>query len=84
MSAARPPRGPNRGLAIAALVVGVVSLLTSIIALGLILGPVAALLGFASRRRSGGNFAVAAIVLGLIAFVASGAWILYAVLSMGW
>ena len=82
MSDAPVQRVPNRGLAIAALVAGIVSLLGSVLGLGLILGPVAALLGFASRRRGGGNLAWTAIALGFIAFFASGAWLAYAGLSM--
>lgn len=82
MSDAPAPRVPNRGLAIAALFVGIVALLGSVVALGLILGPVAALLGFASGRRGGGNFARAAIALGFIAFFVSGAWLVYAALSL--
>ena len=72
------------GLGIAALVISVLAIISSIIGLGLFLGPIAAALGFVSNRRQGGNLARAAVVLGVIAFVGSAAWVMYAAWSMGW
>ncbi|HXN78928.1 MAG TPA: DUF4190 domain-containing protein [Candidatus Dormibacteraeota bacterium] len=70
------------GLAIASLVVGILSLVCSFICLGVILGPAAAIMGFISRQRiatsggalGGGTLAVVGLVLGVIGFVASVGW----------
>ena len=70
------------GLAIAALVAGILSLVCSFICLGLLLGPAAAIMGFISRQRiatsggalGGGTLAVVGLVLGIIGFVASVGW----------
>jgi hypothetical protein len=72
----------NDGLAIAALIVGILSLVCSFICLGVILGPAAAIMGFISRQRistsggalGGGTLAVVGLVLGIIGFVASVGW----------
>jgi hypothetical protein len=70
------------GLAIAALIVGILSLVCSFICLGVVLGPAAAIMGFISRQRiatSGGavggtTLAVVGLVLGIIGFIASVGW----------
>jgi Domain of unknown function (DUF4190) len=70
------------GLAIAALIVGILSLVCSFICLGVVLGPAAAIMGFISRQRiatsggalGGGTLAVIGLVLGIIGFVASVGW----------
>ncbi|GAC1504388.1 MAG: hypothetical protein NVS1B3_01030 [Candidatus Dormibacteraceae bacterium] len=67
------------GLAIAALIIGILSLICSFICFGVILGPVAAIMGFISRQRistsggalGGGALAVVGLVLGIIGFIAS-------------
>jgi hypothetical protein len=72
----------NDGLAVAALVVGIFSLVCSFICLGLVLGPTAAIMGFISRQRiatsggalGGGTMAMIGLVLGVIGFVASVGW----------
>jgi hypothetical protein len=61
------------GLAIASLIVGILSLLCC----GVILGPVAAIMGFISRNRiaqsggavTGGGMAMAGLILGVIGFL---------------
>lgn len=68
--------GPsNDGMAIAALIVGIVSIVCC--GLNLILGPVAAILGYVSRGRiarsggtlGGGTMATVGMVLGIVGFV---------------
>ena len=70
------------GLAYAALITGILSLVLSLVLLGipgLLLGPVAAIMGFISRRRiaaslgtlGGGGVALAGLILGVIGFGAS-------------
>jgi Domain of unknown function (DUF4190) len=67
------------GLAIAALIVGIVSLVCSFICLGVVLGPAAAIMGFISRQRistsggalGGGTLAAIGLALGILGFVAS-------------
>jgi hypothetical protein len=67
------------GLAIASLVIGILSLVCAIGCLGIVLGPTAAIMGFISRQRinssggalGGGTLAVVGLVLGIIGFVAS-------------
>jgi Domain of unknown function (DUF4190) len=67
------------GLAIASLVIGILSLVCAIGCLGVVLGPTAAIMGFISRQRinssggalGGGTLAVVGLVLGIIGFVAS-------------
>ena len=76
------PRADRLG--IAALVIGVLAIVSSIIGLGVFLGPIAAALGFVSNRRQSGNLARAAMVLGVLAFVGSAAWVVYSAWSMGW
>jgi hypothetical protein len=63
-------------LAIASLVTGIVALISLVIFLGLLLGPVAAIMGFISLRRiaddeelRGRGIARAGLILGAVAFV---------------
>jgi hypothetical protein len=72
----------NDGLAVAALIVGILSLVCSFLCLGVVLGPTAAIMGFISRQRiatsggalGGGTMALIGLVLGVIGFVASVGW----------
>jgi hypothetical protein len=75
------------GLAIASLVIGIVAIPCSLACLGIILGPVAAIMGFISRQRvsasggtiGGGGMALAGLILGLVGFLLSVVWFFYAV-----
>src|SRR5205809_501187 len=77
------------GLAIAALVIGIVSIVCSIVCLGIIFGPTAAIMGFISRQRiatsggmmGGGTLALVGLILGIVGFVASVGWFFYVVAS---
>jgi len=77
------------GLAIAALVIGIVSIVCSIGCLGIVLGPTAAIMGFISRQRiatsggaiGGGSLALVGLILGVVGFVASVGWFFYVVVS---
>ena len=77
------------GLAIASLVIGIISIACSIGCLGIILGPTAAIMGFISRQRinssggalGGGALATIGLVLGIVGFVASVAWFFFVVVS---
>ena len=72
----------NDGLAVVALIVGILSLVCSFICFGILLGPAAAIMGFISRQRiatsggtlGGGTLAVVGLVLGIIGFIASVGW----------
>ncbi|HXM71074.1 MAG TPA: DUF4190 domain-containing protein [Thermoanaerobaculia bacterium] len=72
----------NDGLAIASLILGILSLVCSLACFGIVLGPAAAIMGFISRQRiassggalGGGTMAVIGLVLGVIGFVASVGW----------
>jgi uncharacterized protein YqgC (DUF456 family) len=74
------------GLAIASLVIGILAIVCSIACLGIILGPVAAIMGFISRQRinasnntvGGGSLALVGLVLGLVGFLISVAWFFFA------
>src|SRR4030081_2364575 len=67
------------GLAIASLVIGILSLFCSFICLGVVLGPTAAIMGFISRQRiatsggmlGGGALATVGLFLEIIGFIAS-------------
>jgi hypothetical protein len=67
------------GLAIASLIIGILSLVCSVACLGIILGPVAAIMGFIARQRvvssggalGGGTLAVVGLVLGIVGFLLS-------------
>ena len=75
------------GLAIAALIVGILSLVCCV--LGVALGPAAAVMGFISRGRissssgtiGGGGLAIGGLILGVIGFFAGLGWILFFVLA---
>jgi len=77
------------GLAIASLVIGIVSIACSVACLGIILGPTAAIMGFISRQRiatsggmlGGGTLAIVGLVLGVVGFVASVAWFFFIIVS---
>jgi hypothetical protein len=70
------------GLAIASLVIGILSIVCTVACLGIVLGPTAAIMGFISRQRvassggvlGGGTLAVIGLVLGIVGFVASVGW----------
>ena len=67
------------GLAIASLVIGIVSIVCSVGCLGVILGPAAAIMGFIARQRiatsggalGGGALAIIGLILGIVGFLAS-------------
>lgn len=67
------------GLAIASLIVGILSVVCSLACLGIILGPAAAIMGFIARQRivssggtlGGGTLAVVGLVLGIVGFLLS-------------
>jgi hypothetical protein len=73
----------NDGLAIASLVVGILSLLCC----GVILGPAAAIMGFISRNRimqsggaiGGGGMAMAGLILGIVGFVL---WVIIVIIEL--
>lgn len=77
------------GLAIASLVIGIVSIVCSLGCLGIVLGPTAAIMGFISRQRiatsggtmGGGTLAIVGLVLGIVGFVASVGWFFYVIVS---
>jgi uncharacterized protein DUF4190 len=66
------------GLAVASLIIGIVSIVCSVACLGIILGPTAAIMGFISRQRiatsggaiGGGTLAMVGLILGIIGFIA--------------
>ena len=70
------------GLAIASLVIGIVSIACFFVCLGIFLGPTAAIMGFISRQRiatsggavAGGGMAIAGLILGVVGFIASVVW----------
>jgi hypothetical protein len=77
-----PPVGPRNGLGIASLIIAIIALVTcASVVLGVILGIVAIVIGFAARGRvkrgeaNNGGVAIAGIVLGFIAIIASLAFI---------
>ena len=77
------------GPAVVALVLGVLSIATSVIVVGIVLGPIAAILGYLSYRRidssagklRGRGLALAGLVLGIAGLAAS--FLLPAVLLFG-
>jgi hypothetical protein len=78
--------GPRTdGLAIGALITGILAVICFWICLGLILGPAAAIMGFISRQRvaasggtvGGGGLALAGMILGIVGFVFSGAEVIW-------
>lgn len=70
------------GLAIASLIIGILSLVCSVACLGIVLGPTAAIMGFISRQRitssggalGGGTLALVGLILGIVGFIASVGW----------
>ena len=70
------------GLAIASLICGLVGTVCFFICLGVLLGPIAAIMGFISRQRitssggalGGGTLALVGLILGIVGFVASVGW----------
>src|ERR1700739_843864 len=79
------------GLAIASLVIGIISIGCSLGGLGVILGPTAGIMGFISRQRistsggaiGGGTLAIVGLVLGIVGFVASVGWFFFVIVSGG-
>jgi uncharacterized protein YqgC (DUF456 family) len=79
------------GLAIASLVIGILAIVCSIVCFGIILGPVAAIMGFISRQRisasnntiGGGSLALVGLILGLVGFLISVAWFFFAATHQG-
>jgi hypothetical protein len=80
------PTAPRtHGLAISALVLGIVSLACSVACLGLVFGPFAVAIGVRSRAQivaSGGTLigtrlASAAVILGILGFIGSLAWLVF-------
>ena len=77
------------GLAVASLIIGIISIVCSIACLGIVLGPVAAIMGFISRQRistsggamGGGTLAVVGLVLGIVGFIASVGWFFFVIVS---
>lgn len=73
------------GLAIASLVLGIVSITCFAVCLGLILGPTAAIMGFISRQRiassggtvGGGTLALVGLILGIVGFVINVGWFFF-------
>src|ERR1700681_2197240 len=84
-----PVAGPRTdGLAIGALIAGILSLVCFWpLCLGIILGPAAAIMGFISRQRiaasggtvSGGGLALAGLIVGIVGFIASAAWAIFSI-----
>ena len=75
------------GLAIASLIIGILSLVCFFFCLGIVLGPTAAIMGFISRQRvaasagtvGGGGLALAGLILGIVGFIASAAWAIFTI-----
>jgi len=86
MAYARPR---TDGLAIASLICGIVGIVCFVICLGVVLGPVAAIMGYISRQRivssggtlAGGGLALAGLILGVVAFAVSVIWFFYFISS---
>ena len=83
--------GPRTdGLAIASLICGIVGIACFFICLGVVLGPVAAIMGFISRQRiassggtlAGGGLAMAGLILGVVGFAVSVIWFFYFVFGV--
>jgi hypothetical protein len=76
-------------MAIASLICGIVGIVCFVICLGVILGPVAAILGYISRQRvassggtlAGGGLALAGLILGVFAFAISVLWFFFLITS---
>jgi hypothetical protein len=83
--------GPRTdGLAIASLICGIVGIACFFTCLGVVLGPVAAIMGFISRQRvassggtlGGGGLALAGLILGVVDFVVSVIWVFYLIFGL--
>jgi hypothetical protein len=83
--------GPRTdGLAIGALIAGILSLVCFWpLCLGIILGPAAAIMGFISRQRiaasggtvTGSGLALGGLIVGIVGFVASAAWAIFFIVN---
>lgn len=73
-----PPRRPMNGMAIAAMVLGIVGVCSPVGLLGLIFGTIARR-QIAERGEEGDGFAITGVVLGWIAVAATVFWILYVI-----
>ncbi|GAB4006228.1 hypothetical protein GCM10029992_56310 [Glycomyces albus] len=71
-----PPRRPTNGMAIAAMVLGIVGACNPVGLLGLIFGTIARR-QIAERGEEGDGFAVTGIILGWVAVAGTVFWILY-------
>jgi hypothetical protein len=77
-------------MAIASLICGIVGIVCFFICLGVVLGPVAAIMGFISRQRvassggtlGGGGLGLAGLILGIVAFVVSVIWFFYFIFGL--
>ncbi len=77
------------GLAIASLVIGILSITCFAACLGIILGPTAAIMGFIARQRiatsggavGGGTLAVVGLILGILGFVINVGWFFFGIAS---
>jgi hypothetical protein len=75
------------GLAIASLIIGILSLVCFFACLGVVLGPTAAIMGFISRQRisssggalGGGVLALIGLILGVVGFLVSVLWFYLAI-----
>ena len=68
-------RSTGKGLAIAALAIGVVALIASVVPLaGWVLGAIALVLGIVSRRQTKTGLGLAGLILGAVALVISTAF----------
>jgi hypothetical protein len=76
----------NDGLAIASLIVGILSVVCFWpFCLGLLFGPAAGIMGFISRQRiassggtlGGGGMALAGLICGVVGFIISAGWALF-------
>ena len=77
------------GLAIASLVIGILSITCFAACLGIILGPTAAIMGFISRQRiassggavGGSTLATVGLILGIVGFVINVGWFFFGIAS---
>lgn len=78
-----PPGGGSNGLAIGALVVGIIGLITVWVPfLGIVLGLVALVLGIVGRKKAnetgvGGGMAIAGLIMGVLAILGGILWIVF-------
>ena len=77
------------GLAIASLVIGILSITCFAACLGIVLGPTAAIMGFIARQRiassggavGGGPLALAGLILGILGFAINVGWFFFGIAS---